>query len=308
MTAYTGVDKRTSRSPSKRRPAAAAERAAEGAKKAKPTSAATSSVNKSLLAWAAAALIAAAAYQMTFLSDFIMWMRRGLNPFPLLDAIHAVAVAYEYRGLADKEQSLPQRIIAVCITSLGGTSMGAVILGTPFGWASDNWTLPMYIIAPLIMELAPGDVVYKCLSIQPVNFLLTLLDDITWGAAITAWGMEHALSHKAQTVNAILVGTLAGCGGGLMQATFSLLKADWKVTTPAAFTTAKAYSFTGPNASFACCVLIYLLQDPHKLLASYGLMLWTPLTQDEGVFAAVCVMCSVATVRGALEKSMPHFH
>ena len=254
------------------------------------------------LAWAAAALIAAAASQSSMLGSLLLWMRRGVAPFPLLDAIHATAVAFEYRGTADKAQSLPQRVVAVCITSLGGTSMGAIILGTPFGWAQDNWTLPAYIIAPLVMELVPG--VYTFLSIKPVYFLLTLLDDITWGAAITAWGMEHALRHDAQCVLALLVGTLAGCGGGLMQATLSLLKADWKFTTPSALTKDKAYSFTGPNASAACCVLAYLLQDPHRLLASLGLLLWTPLTADEVVFVSVCVMCSVASVRGALEKAI----
>ena len=243
-----------------------------------------------------------------------------MGRFPLVDCFHACAVAHEYRKGASAKQGSLQRLFAIVITSLGGTTMMNLLNGQPMGWSCDNQTLPAYVVAWLLLHHAPGDVVFRAIeSSDSTRFLVGFLDDISWGVAITKWGMFNVIhaahpNPRGSAVAAILGGWIAGCGGGIIQQACSLLDAEWSLTTPDALTgpILSLKSGFGVKASAFMSALAYGLLDPHGILRSLGgqavdldadgvaVTMWC--SKPQVVFTAVVVMVSGATVRSTVKK------
>uniref|UniRef100_A0A7S4C1P3 Uncharacterized protein n=2 Tax=Chrysotila carterae TaxID=13221 RepID=A0A7S4C1P3_CHRCT len=134
-----------------------------------------------------------------------------------------------------------------------------------------------------------------------------MLDDLTWGVAITTWGMEKTigaahLAPRGSAVAAILCGTIAGCGGGLLCDTASLMSTEWKLKTPQALRTV---SFA-PTTALCCCVLAYALRDPHNVVSPFMLhnagVAFVPLQPEDVMVVAATLTCSVSTIRSTFEK------
>ena len=75
-----------------------------------------------LLAWSVAVAVAATALCSAWLRGVVMHGVNGMGDFPLIDCFHAFAVAHEYRAGAEAQAPL-QRLMAVVMTALGGTTM-----------------------------------------------------------------------------------------------------------------------------------------------------------------------------------------
>lgn len=272
---------------------------------------ATKKAGASYLPWAISFGIAIALCSSAAVKAVVLKAVNGMGAMPLIDLFHATAVAHEYRKFAEPQGAV-QRLIAILVTALGGTTMMSFLIGQPCGWLCDNETLTAYIVAWLLMQYTPYDVVFKALDGTAASrFVMGVLDDISWGTAITKWGMFKALSamHEAprgSAVAALLCGLVAGCGGGIMQQCASLLKTEWRFSTPDAFRAGKI-GF-GVKASAACATLSYLLLDPHGHVASAvppsmsGV--WPKLDRDGTLYVAIVVMICAATVRSTLEKLM----
>ena len=135
--------------------------------------------------WAAAALVLAVALRSIKLRDLVMHGVNGMGWLPLIDLFHATAVAHEYRDTAEPQPPL-QRLVAITVTALGGTTMMNLLLGAPMGWLSDHFTLGAYILMWALMHHMPGDLLYRALkSSAALRFVMGVLDDISWGVAIT---------------------------------------------------------------------------------------------------------------------------
>ena len=293
-------------------------------------SASKTASNATTYAWALAALIAAVASQSASLRSVVIKGVNGMGSFPLIDCFHAMGVAYEYRSTAEAGQGTLQRLFAIVITSLGGTTIISFLLGHPCGWLCDNETLTAYIVAWYLMHHMPYDPLYRLITSSPyLPTVVTFFDDISWGVAITKWGMFKAVyaiheQPRPSAVAALLSGMVAGCGGGLIQQACSLVKVQWAFATPDAFTgdALSLRSGFGIKASACMAALTYCLMDPHGLLrtavdphgraftvgapnADGHTSLWH--SKEEVIHTAVCVMVCAATVRSTLEKLLSRY-
>lgn len=190
--------------------------------------------------------------------------------FPIVDIFHATGVSVEYRRDGSHEHSWLQRVVAVVLTSLGGTMVTGWLLGQPVSWVAASEVVPAYVAMWCIVHYSPGDVVYRALTCHPIpRFALAFLDDISWGFAITAWGVEKGLNAqhpaaKTSMAAALFCGISSGCGGGLFQQAFGLLKAEWAFTTPASIKAPSTSS--GLFVSCACACFYYAVRDQHACL------------------------------------------
>ena len=270
------------------------------------------------LPWALATLVAAAALSSASLRRWTLLAVYGMGRMPLIDTFHATCVAFEHRRDADSAQGALQQIVAVLITALGGTTIMNFLLGQPCGWLCDNQTIVPYVVAWLAFCHCPGDLVYRTFAASPsLRLLMGLLDDVSWGVALTKWGFFNAIgaaheSPRDSAVAAILSGTVAGCGGGLTQQAASLLRAEWALRTPDSLRAPLlSMGGFGVKASFCCVCLCYALLDPHGCVREYVPAAWLPpagasypLAKEDVVYTAIVVMCCAATVRATAEKAL----
>lgn len=254
-------------------------------------------------------MIFAVAVSSAKLKAVVLLAVNGMGDFPLIDMFHATAVAYEYKKTADGKQGTLQRLVAIVVTALGGTTAMSFLIGQPCGWLCDNQTLPMYITAWFALHHFPGDLIFNALdSSAATRFAVTFFDDISWGVAITKWGMFKALSAMHESprpsgVAALLCGWIAGCGGGLAQQMCSLVSAEWKLVAPdslkgSCLSLSRGF---GVKASALMSCLAYCLLDPHGNVTAM-VSTWQPLSRDDVIFVAVVGMVCVASVRGLVTQ------
>ena len=193
----------------------------------------------------------------------------------------------------------------------------ATCLNPDSGWLCDNQTILPYVVAWLAFCHAPVDMVYRLFAASSaLRVTMGVLDDISWGVALTKWGFFNAInaaheSPRGSTVAAVLGGTLAGCGGGLTQQACSLLRAEWAFRTPDSLRAPLlSMGGFGVKASFCCVSLCYALLDPHGCVRSCVPMALLPaassfpLSNEDVVYTAIVVMCCVSTIRATIEKAI----
>ena len=91
--------------------------------------------------WALATLVGAVAISSATLRRLTLSAVYETGRMPLIDCFHAVAVAYEHRRDHDPEQGALQKLVAILITALGGTTIMNLILGQPCG----KWRIPIAV-------------------------------------------------------------------------------------------------------------------------------------------------------------------
>ena len=256
--------------------------------------------------WALAAVVAAIALWSATLKAVVMAGVMDMGAFPLIDCFHAFAVAYEFETDADHNQAVLQRLFAVVLTSVGGTTIMSFLLGQPCGWLTDNQTIVPYLLMPLLMSYLPGRPVYRVIAASPtLQVVVGVLDDVSWGVAITKWGMFKSLraaheSPRGSTVAALIAGTVAGCGGGLLQQAYSLNSVAWAFRTPASLQAPLlSMGGFGVKASFVGCVISYTLLDYHGIVPNW---VSTPSRQPDVIYFAIVFMVCVATIRSTLQN------
>ena len=128
------------------------------------------------------------------------------------------------------------------------------------------------------------------------EFVELLVAQAWWAESVVAVNTEVAVLVSSD--DSFASGTLAGCGGGVVQQAFGLLQSEWSFQTPVCL---RRCSFA-IQASFFCTLLSYVLRDPFGELQALGM--GNPQVPSEVMYIAVCVMCSAATVRDTLTRAL----
>lgn len=118
-----------------------------------------------------------------------------------------------------------QQFVAYVLSCLGGTAMGSIILGQPIGWLASDRTLLVYLIVFLLSWMSATRGIFRALvNAQPFSAAIGFIDDISWGNSVTLLGVQRALTpmHAASPIRSsfsacMVMGTLAGCGGGILR-------------------------------------------------------------------------------------------
>ena len=103
--------------------------------------------------------------------------------------------------------------------------MGSVLLGQPIGWITSDVTVLTYLLIFALSHMRLTRDLFRFLvNLEPFATIISIVDDMSWGNCITMLGVQRAINpmHAASPVKnsasaAILLGTLAGCGGGLLR-------------------------------------------------------------------------------------------
>ena len=191
------------------------------------------------------------------LKALTMSMLNDWGSFPLIDLFHGTGVAYEYRERGSPAHAPLQRVFAIVITALGGTMLTGFLLGQPPSWLCYSEVIPAYCFCWFIMERLPREPLFRLIRGSALaEFTMTLLDDISWGIAITSWGQDKATSAqhepaRASMIAALLCGVVSGCGGGVIQRSFGLLSETWAFTTPLTFARCPSPSNCRLSAAFS---------------------------------------------------------
>jgi hypothetical protein len=165
--------------------------------------------------------------------------------FDLLTLVHALILCYSIRHkLGGKSFPLPpiQAILTVWFMGVGGTSMAYILLGKTPTFLTSNTGILTYSFVAVLMFYIPG--LYEL--INTLRFiivpLLTILDGFSLMFAITNTIDVAIATLKGPDLPylpLLLLGALAGCGGGILGDSFGLLKEpfDGSFAIPSSFKT-----------------------------------------------------------------------
>ena len=121
----------------------------------------------------------------------------------------------------------------------------------------------------ILTRWCPFDLWHKLVTTPVVKWALSIVDNVSWATAITAWGAEKALfaEHtRARTsiVACLLSGFFSGCGGGLLHSAYCLTDKTWRFRTPRGLAS-NVPSFAISMAGILS-VLNYVVTNPHHAL------------------------------------------
>ncbi|KAJ2689342.1 hypothetical protein IWW39_001580 [Coemansia spiralis] len=163
-------------------------------------------------------------------------------PIGVFATLHAIRIAYEVRKSAQVNGRRPmlQELFTMLTFSFGGAILTALALGRTQPWLENNTTLPIYSTAYLLMAYMPGDYLYQFLRFtSPVSdVFLASVDGLLRGYGITAAGVDLVRkTMKGQPVADslvawILVGTMLGSGGGIIDDFLQISRTAWGFRTP----------------------------------------------------------------------------
>eukprot|EP00904_Undaria_pinnatifida_P004432 jgi/Undpi1/13990/HiC_scaffold_9.g03641.m1 len=160
-----------------------------------------------------------------------------------------------------------------------------------------------------------GSALALCLKGWLAVFIAAFGRALSAAHAITSWGADKALTahyEKATTSAgcAILCGTLAGCGGGILADLLNLQGHSWNLQcTPTALASP---SFSVQRCFGASC-LYYILADPHGLLnsdAPFPLSWLGSWSVSHGVgpsTEAAAMVALYVTANHLMDYFIPHF-
>ncbi|CAO3624362.1 unnamed protein product [Cunninghamella blakesleeana] len=160
---------------------------------------------------------------------------------PLLPIIHAVLINYAYRTTLKQSHvniGWLQGFIATVVISTGGGSTAALLRGEPLGTLKSNSYWGIYGGVYWLMFSNPYFYQFTqyLFSIPTLQEVLILADGILRNYSITKIGIEGVSLNPSlgddKWVAKLILGTLAGCGGGFWIETFRLNQEHWTFQTP----------------------------------------------------------------------------
>lgn len=166
------------------------------------------------------------------LSDSSQW---NYGPLNILSIIHVIAVCWEIRrSVAVNELSFYHTMSLIIIRSFGGTTLAAMLLGIPAPWIISSTAIPTVLIVWAVMYYSPYDFVYKILCyLDKILFpIVKMLDSISSCFSIVLFGIESAQSRSLGFFSSLTLGTLSGCGGGLVASMLGLHKKKLILAAP----------------------------------------------------------------------------
>ncbi|CAM9205982.1 unnamed protein product [Ascophyllum nodosum] len=195
----------------------------------------------------------------------------GLPGLSVLDLFGSMLTCQSYRRVARFPKHAVETLVACSLMQFGGTLLvGALVLGQTPSWMSSSTAWPALAVCWWLTFFSPWDLWHgRAMRHKGVVFIAALGRAFSASHAITSWGADKALTahfEKARlsTGCAILCGTLAGCGGGILADLLNLEGDSWKLQrTPGALASP---SFSVQRCFGASC-LYYVLADPHGYLS-----------------------------------------
>ncbi|KAJ2613386.1 hypothetical protein H4S08_002224 [Coemansia sp. RSA 1365] len=169
----------------------------------------------------------------------------SIIPIGIFATLHALRVAYEVRKGVQVagRQPLLQELFMMLTFSFGGAILTGLMLGRVQPWLENNTTVPVYATAYLLMARMPGDVVYRLLRrLSPMSdVFLASVDGLVRGYGVTSAGVDLVRNMRGHPVSDslvawVLVGTVLGSGGGLIDDVLQISRARWTFRTPSVFT------------------------------------------------------------------------
>ncbi|KAJ2796120.1 hypothetical protein H4R20_005641, partial [Coemansia guatemalensis] len=140
-------------------------------------------------------------------------------------------------------QPLLQELFMMLTFSFGGAILTGLMLGRVQPWMETNTTVPVYATAYMLMARMPGDVLYRLLRrLSPVSdVFLASVDGLVRGYGVTTAGVDLVRSMRGHPVSDslvawVLVGTVLGSGGGLIDDVLQISRPSWAFRTPSVFT------------------------------------------------------------------------
>ncbi|KAJ1973792.1 hypothetical protein H4R35_003930 [Dimargaris xerosporica] len=161
-------------------------------------------------------------------------------PVTIAMTLHALRVSYEVRKMLNASGRLPwfHEVFVLLTLSFGGGILTALLLGQPQPWLVNNGMVPTYSLVYLAVGFAPADIVYRILrAAAPLSDMaLAAVDGAIRGYGVTASGVEMIRRMDgpiSQSLTAmVVVGTLLGCGGGVIEDLIQMSKRQWAFRTP----------------------------------------------------------------------------
>ncbi|KAJ2719466.1 hypothetical protein GGI07_005200 [Coemansia sp. Benny D115] len=164
-------------------------------------------------------------------------------PVGIFMTLHALRVAYEVRKGQQTQGYRPplfQGLFTMLTFSFGGAILTSLALGRPQAWLESNVAVPVYSLAYILMTRMPGDLLFWALqSTAPVSdVFLALVDGLIRGYGVTAAGVDMVRKGMQgqpiadSLVAWVVVGTVLGSGGGIIDDVVQFSKAAWTVRTP----------------------------------------------------------------------------
>jgi hypothetical protein len=224
---------------------------------------------------------------------------------PFLDIFHALALARDFQHNAER-QPFFQQLVAFLLTCLGGTALGSLLLGQPIGWLGNDVIVATYVCIFFLSWNPWTRGLFKAIVNAPgIATIIGLIDDASWGNSVTMLGVQRALIPlhaqspvKSSTTAALLLGTLAGCGGGLIRMTFNMNRREWFFSVPR--------HLSAPHfpvrLSASMALLFYVLTNPHGHT-------WLPMVPPTGFvdvqtakWTVIAICCAANTGLGLLQS------
>lgn len=146
--------------------------------------------------------------------------------FNLLHFVACLLVCKLYRSKNRHERYWLESLICVFLLRFGGTFLMAIMLGQPPSWMLVHSTPLSLFLAWWLTFCSPGDFYWKYLADNKLLFeVVSVVDAISQGLAITSWGMDKALfggfhNNSAIISNALVLNVICGVvssnGGGIL--------------------------------------------------------------------------------------------
>ncbi|KAJ2394576.1 hypothetical protein GGI23_004631 [Coemansia sp. RSA 2559] len=254
------------------------------------------------------------------------WMEGGngaeeaIIPIGIFATLHAIRIAYEVRkGVqVSGRRPLMQELFTMLTFSFGGAILTALMLGRAQPWLETNTTVPVYAGAYVLMSCLPGDMLYRLLrKTAPVSdVFLASVDGLIRGYGVTAAGVDlvrytmkgHAVSDSL--VAWIVVGTVLGSGGGIIDDFVQISAATWGLRVPTMLRTGASMDV---KLSF-CATVGYILTTHAWSFAEHApgfplsafldsLLAWVPQLSNQEAHLISGLMCSAVLGTSAAVKA-----
>ncbi|ORX61187.1 hypothetical protein BCR36DRAFT_341566 [Piromyces finnis] len=198
----------------------------------------------------------------------------SINIYPLnwnikfLSILHAINGAYIYRKNSINENvKIPfiQGFVSYILMSLGGTLSAGILIGIAPGWIINDNVLPLYFLIYCIFFLDKEGCITKFISKGGIAIeFISAFINVTSRTSTLCGNINMIRDYKDPYITNSIVcllicGTLSGCGGGILDHTFSLSKREWKYNTPSCLKGENSFSL---KSTIAATLHYIILSNP----------------------------------------------
>ncbi|KAG0085958.1 hypothetical protein BGZ93_000359 [Podila epicladia] len=181
----------------------------------------------------------------------------ALLPLSIFSALHGIRVSMAYRQAieqasaqsrkdgSNKPDRVPwgQALLSVLAMSLGGGFSSSILLGMPPSWLGSNVVVPTYVLSfVLIQYTALYDILQQLVPPAVLDSILIIADGSLRALSIAKLGVDGSRMRFAADSHVpgatepwfamLLLGMIAGSGGGMWADFLRLKTHHWSIQTP----------------------------------------------------------------------------